>query len=600
MPYTVFALKWRPQDFESIVGQDHIVGTLKNAIAKDRLAHAYLFTGPRGVGKTSTARILAKALNCKEGPTAKPCQKCSSCLEINQGRALDVIEIDGASNRGIDEIRALRENVKFAPASGKYKVYIIDEVHQITSDGFNALLKTLEEPPEFVKFIFATTHPQKVLPTIVSRCQRMDFRRITVIEIIEQLEKIVVQEKIAVDKEVLAAIARSSDGSLRDAESILDQLVSFSHGKISLKDAISVLGMVEQDVLFSLTDNIIRKEPAEALKIFNGIIDEGKDPVVFLSSLVEHFRNLMVAKVSKADAKLVDLPQEICDRLFTQSQSMTLEQIFGAFNILVSTQEMTKRLDSQRIPLEISLVRLASAPEKSGAVPLKQHSGVAVSHDKPQGGSPAHGAHTQSHAPGYHKPHGGSVSDNQINGSGSSPLEHGPHHVKEGPPENYGASLVKPQDVVLGTIQVDMTERYPSEKKYPYREQSPAVEIPLEPEAKAVPLEKVKEVWERLINNLSRVKMSVATYLSEGEPLKLDGDLLTVAFPKTCSLHKESLEVKDNRDIVEKEISELCDAALRITFILTAQVRQETIEARDNPFIKSALDMFGGRVVKED
>ena len=348
MAYTVFALKWRPQDFESIVGQDHIVGTLKNAIQKSRLAHAYLFTGPRGVGKTSTARILAKALNCKEGPTVTPCQKCSSCLGINQGNSLDVIEIDGASNRGIDEIRALRENVKFSPTQGKYKIYIIDEVHQITPDGFNALLKTLEEPPEFVKFIFATTHPQKVMPTIISRCQRMDFRRITVIEIISQLEKIIREEKIAVDKEVLFAVAKSSDGSLRDAESVLDQLVSFSQGNVSLKDAISVLGMVEQDVLFALTDKIIQKDPQGALQLFNEIIDDGKDPGVFLTNLIEHFRNLMVAKVSKADPKLVDLPQEVCDRLLKQSQSLSLEEIFTVFNVLVTTQEMTKRLDSQR------------------------------------------------------------------------------------------------------------------------------------------------------------------------------------------------------------------------------------------------------------
>jgi DNA polymerase-3 subunit gamma/tau len=247
MPYTVFALKWRPQDFNNIVGQNHIVNTLKSAIEKNRLAHAYLFAGPRGVGKTSTARILAKSLNCKSGPTLTPCQKCPSCLEIIQGRSLDVIEIDGASNRGIDEIRALRENVKFAPSSGKFKVYIIDEVHQITSDGFNALLKTLEEPPEFVKFIFATTHPHKIMPTILSRCQRLDFRRISVVEIIAQLERIVKAEKISVDKEVLFAIAKASDGSLRDAESILDQLVSFSKDQISLKDVGSVLGLVDQE-----------------------------------------------------------------------------------------------------------------------------------------------------------------------------------------------------------------------------------------------------------------------------------------------------------------------------------------------------------------
>ena len=515
MAYTVFALKWRPQDFESIVGQDHIVGTLKNAIQKNRLANAYLFTGPRGVGKTSTARILAKALNCKEGPTIKPCQKCSSCLGINQGNSFDVIEIDGASNRGIDEIRALRENVKFSPTQGKYKVYIIDEVHQITPDGFNALLKTLEEPPEFVKFIFATTHPQKVMPTIISRCQRMDFRRIPVIEIISQLEKIVCEEKVAVDKEVLFAVAKSSDGSLRDAESVLDQLVSFSQGNISLKDAISVLGMVEQDVLFSLTDKIIQKDPQGALRLFNEIIDDGKDPGVFLTNLIEHFRNLMVAKVSKADTKLVDLPQEVCDRLFKQSQSLSLEEIFTAFNILVTTQEMAKRLDSQRIPLEISLVRLAYSKAVS-SVPVGEKLKIPV-------------------------------------------------------PKN------KEQAVLEETVKDD---------------------VPVQVLRESISLDQVKSVWSNIVNNLASIKMSVSTYLSEGEPTKVQGNMLTVAFPKNYSLHKESLDKKENKALIEKIASELCNAELRINFILVAQARHEQ-DAHSNPFIKSALDMFGGRVVRE-
>ncbi|MCX5699793.1 MAG: DNA polymerase III subunit gamma/tau [Candidatus Omnitrophica bacterium] len=533
MAYTVFALKWRPQDFESIIGQDHIVGTLKNAIQKDRLAHAYLFAGPRGVGKTSTARILAKALNCKEGPTPEPCQKCPSCLEINQGRSLDVMEIDGASNRGIDEIRALRENVKFSPTHGKYKVYIIDEVHQITPDGFNALLKTLEEPPEFVKFIFATTHPQKVLPTIISRCQRMDFRRITVIEIIAQLAKIVHQENIVVDQEVLAAVARSSDGSLRDAESVLDQLVSFSQGNISLKDAISVLGMVEQDVLFALTDKIIQKDPGAALKLFNDIIDDGKDPGVFLVNLIEHFRNLMVAKVSQGDAKLVDLPQEICDRLFKQSQSMSLEEIFTAFNILIATQEMTKRLDSVRIPLEISLVRLA--------------------HSRPQGSGLA--SNGQSHK-------------NQHNSPISAPVE--------------------------SKTAVTLTEK--KEQSMPAQEE---VIKNIPKQIVSVSLESVKDAWGSIVNNLSKIKMSVSTYLSEGEPTKVQGDLITVAFPKSCSLHKESLDRKENKAMVEKAVSELCNADLRLNFILVADMQHNT-DARSSPFVKSALEMFGGRVVKED
>jgi DNA polymerase-3 subunit gamma/tau len=572
MPYTVFALKWRPQDFESIIGQDHIVGTLKNAIAKNRLAHAYLFAGPRGVGKTSTARILAKALNCQEGPTLTPCQKCPSCLEINQGRSMDVIEIDGASNRGIDEIRALRENVKFSPTHGKYKVYIIDEVHQITADGFNALLKTLEEPPEFVKFIFATTHPQKVIPTIISRCQRMDFRRITVIEIIAQLEKIVHQEKITVDVEVLAAIARSSDGSLRDAESVLDQLVSFSKGNISLADAISVLGMVEADVLFGLTDKIIQKDAPGALKLFNEIIDEGKDPGVFLVNLIEHFRNLMVAKVSQADAKLVDLPQEICDRLFKQSQRLSLDEIFAVFNILVATQEMTKRLDSQRIPLEISLVRLAqSKPDKP------QSSGVSSSghSHKIQTPSPVPINLSAPDQPPVHKPGASNLASNK-----------------------QSRTNILPQ--AENTLKID---DLPIQDKEDFQSASTAtltvVKETVTPLPEVIPLEKVQESWNNVVNSLSRVKMSVSTYLSEGEPVKILGDLVTVAFPKSCSLHKESLEIKENKQIVEKAVSEICDVHLRVNFILSAEVKSINPDARSNPFIKSALEMFGGRVVRD-
>lgn len=359
MSYVIFALKWRPQNFDQIVGQSHVVSTLKSALQKNRVAHAYLFAGPRGVGKTSTARILAKALNCKAGPAVEPCQKCVSCLEISQGRSFDVIEIDGASNRGIDEIRALRESVKFAPTAGKFKIYVIDEVHMLTTEAFNALLKTLEEPPEFVKFIFATTQPNKVIPTILSRCQRFDFRRISVMEIIGQLEKIVKEENIDLDKEVLFALAKSCDGSLRDAESMLDHLVSFSKDKVSLKDVISVLGIVEQEVLFEITDRIIEKDAKGALEILNRIIDQGKDIAVLSNNLIEHFRNLMIAKITKADAQLIDLPQEICERLLQQAGGLSLEEIFGAFNVLVNTQAMSKRLESLRIPLEISLVKLA-------------------------------------------------------------------------------------------------------------------------------------------------------------------------------------------------------------------------------------------------
>lgn len=518
MPYTVFALKWRPKNFDEIIGQSHVVATLKNAIQKDRLAHAYLFAGPRGVGKTSTARILAKALNCQGGPAINPCSKCSSCIEISEGRSLDVIEIDGASNRGIDEIRVLRENVKFAPTSGKFKIYIIDEVHMLTAEAFNALLKTLEEPPEFVKFIFATTQAHKVIPTILSRCQRFDFRRIPAMEITVQLERIVNSEKADVDKEVLFAIAKASDGSLRDAESVLDQLISFSKQKITLKDVVSVLGLVEQEALFEIADKIIQKDAKAALGLLNNLIDEGKDASVFLSSLIEHFRNLMIAKVTRGDAKLVDLPQEVCERLVRQSEAFSLEEIFTAFNILVNTQDMAKRIDSLRIPLEINLIRLA--------------------HDK-RGALAAH------------------------------------PNVKEPP------------------VRDKITEEKPKTDCHPPKITTDPVQ------SQSVSLENINAGWQNVINNLAGIKMSVSTYLNEGEPQKLSGNILTIAFPRNYSLHRESLEKKENKAIIEKCMSELFNANLRVNFILSDESRQKEANG-NNPFIKSALDMFQGRVIKED
>ncbi|MDO8489767.1 MAG: hypothetical protein Q7S42_06665, partial [Candidatus Omnitrophota bacterium] len=358
------------------------------------------------------------------------------------------------------------------------------------------------------------------MPTIISRCQRMDFRRIAVIEIIAQLEKIVREEKITVDKDVLSAVAKSSDGSLRDAESVLDQLVSFAKGNVSLKDAISVLGMVEQDVLFAITDKIIQKDPAGSLKLFNDIIDDGKDPGVFLVNLIEHFRNLMVAKISKADAKLVDLPQEVCDRLFKQGQLLSLEEIFTVFNILIATQEMTKRLDSQRIPLEISLVRLAHNKNRMD-LPVAQPSVQA---------EPKLAAVTS--------------------GKKENPI---------------------PEETI----------------------KEASVQIP------SVSLENIKNTWSNIVDNLAKIKMSVSTYLSEGEPTRVQGNMVTVAFPKTCSLHKESLDKKENKAMIEKTASELCNADLRLNFILVADLARDT-DTRSNPFVKSAIEMFGGRVIRED
>jgi len=360
MSYIVFARKWRPQNFDEVLGQEHVAKTLKNALSSERIAHAYIFCGPRGVGKTSTARILAKALNCQKGISSNPCNKCSTCEEISKGTNLDILEIDGASNRGIDEIRQLRENVKFSPSSGRFKIYIIDEVHMLTTEAFNALLKTLEEPPEHVKFIFATTQAYKVPSTVLSRCQRFDFRKIPILKITQKLEEIIKSEHVKIDEKVLLSIAKACEGSLRDAESILDQLISYSADKISLKDVSSVLGLIEQDVLFEFSKRIIQSDSIALVKLLDTLIAGGKDLSKLLDNIIEHFRNLMIARISDSSklTGIVDLPQEFIEAISKQSQQLSLDRILHILGVLIDVKALGKRINSLRIPLEVSLVKL--------------------------------------------------------------------------------------------------------------------------------------------------------------------------------------------------------------------------------------------------
>src|SRR5689334_2633731 len=283
--YEVFARKYRPQTFDDLVGQTHVSRTLKNAVAQNRLAHAYLFVGPRGIGKTSTARILAKSLNCIKGPTITPCGVCDNCREIAGGNSLDVIEIDGASNNSVEDVRQLRENVRYAPAKGKFKIYLIDEVHMLSSAAFNALLKTLEEPPAHVKFIFATTEPQKVLPTILSRCQRFDLHRIPANLIADHLQFSAGKEKITLEPAAAHAIARGAEGGLRDAESMLDQLVAFCGDKIAESDVLKVFGFTSQQMVAKFTEKILSGATAEAVELLHNECEAGKDMMRLMSDL---------------------------------------------------------------------------------------------------------------------------------------------------------------------------------------------------------------------------------------------------------------------------------------------------------------------------
>lgn len=385
MAYLVLARKWRPQSFEDVSGQEHITRTLRNAIAAQRIAHAYLFTGVRGVGKTTAARILAKALNCEKGPTPTPCNECSQCEEITLGSSIDVLEIDGASNRGIDEIRQIIENVRYQPARCRFKIYIIDEVHQVTKDAFNALLKTLEEPPPSVKFILATTEPHRLPETILSRCQRYDFRRISLREIVERLSAISKSEGLNITDGALVLLAREADGSMRDAQSLLEQVLACAEpadgkGEQTAVDEIllqDILGLAERRVLYDLSAAVLDGDAHHCLRTVAAVVHQGRDLNRLSRDLVEHFRNLLVARVAAqrstpaankesfnlAATPLLDLPdQEIAD-LSRQAGDISVETLLDYFNFMAAGDEEISRAATPRFALETVLVRLATLPK---------------------------------------------------------------------------------------------------------------------------------------------------------------------------------------------------------------------------------------------
>ena len=546
-PYLVIARKYRPQTFDEVVGQDHIVTTLKNAITLNRIAHAYLFTGPRGVGKTSMARIFSKALNCKNGPTITPCGKCQACIEIEGARSLDVFEIDGASNRGIDEIRALRENVKFAPALGKFKIYIIDEVHQITVDGFNALLKTLEEPPAHVKFIFATTSVSKMPATILSRCQRFDFRRIPTQTIADTLKEICKKEKIKIDDEALYVIAKFADGGLRDSQSILDQVASSVDGKVGAKEVFRSLGSLEEEDLFSLMDALANHDAKTALLVLNDVLDKGKDPSLFMEKLLEHTRNLLFLSVSSDLASLVDATESYKKSLGLQKDRFSKEDLFYFFSVIAHTLQVMKRFEMKRIPLEIALIKLA------------------------------------------HK----------------APMEELSTLIEKFKTAEKKTVIFEPkEDRSLSADRED-------ELAGPDIEELPEGEIAIKEPVQEKKITSLDTVWQLLLKALKLEKISVASYLAEGEPVGLANGIARISFPDRLLFHRESLETEVNRKLIEKHLSSLLDEPVRVEFQSVKELLRKnngsavefvdetmTKDPESAETLKSAMSIFGGKIVK--
>ncbi len=564
MTYLVMARKYRPQTFDEVVGQSHVTTTLKHAIQTNRISHAYLFAGPRGTGKTTVARILAKALNCKEGPTPQPCNGCDSCKEITIGRSLDVVEIDGASNNSVDDIRALRENIRYVPSQQKYKVYIIDEVHMLSDSAFNALLKTLEEPPTHAIFVFATTEPHKVPQTVVSRCQRFDFRRIPTTDLVKTVESIGEKENLSIEKEASYILARRADGSLRDVLSLLDQVIAYggeneSEGEkkrtITPELVSETLGLVDQETLFEMTDAIVKKDSAKGMSILNQLIDSGIDLPEFVNSLIQHLRNLLVAKVAGDSNVLFDVSRDFIEKYKERSSAFSEGDLLRMIKAVADLNVGLKRASDPRILLEMTLMKL-----------LKMESSVNLADvldklDLLEGGLSGCG--------------------NSIHVTGSRPSSDRVDNLSE------KTKSVKTEERAEQSISVGA------------RNENLGRTNVLSPED-------IQRTWGEVLKKIKKAKMSLWSLLKDGEVVGLAEDTLTVEFHNGRTFHKRQAERKENFNLIQKTLGEVFDQPFKLKFELNEAKMPSSAKSGDlspkdevtkDPLIKSIMDTFEGEII---
>jgi len=498
-----------------VIGQERVTRTLQNAISTSRTVHAYLFCGHRGTGKTTAARILAKALNCQHGPTPTPCNACASCLAINAGASLDVIEIDAASNRGIDEIRDLREKVRLVPVEGRYKVYIIDEAHMLTAEAANALLKTLEEPPAHAVLILVTTEPHRLPTTITSRTQRFDFKRISQEAIIGRLRAIAASEGFMIDDAALHLIARSADGALRDAESLLDQLRTFAAGTIARADVLAVLGVIEEEVIHDIADAVIAGDAARCLEMVGRIIDEGRDVRQILRSLVEHFRDLLVVAVVPDPAEIVETTEFHLTALRAQGARMTPSALVQKIRILAAAEAEARSATQPRVVLEMALLRV-SRPEMDPSI-----EGLAARLDALERQS--------GHLPGQSPEAGGAQA------------------------EAGGARAAAGRAGARGTG----------------RQGRPPASSPAKPgdgAASAVTLDAIRSCWGQVMAEVKQRTRTVHAFLLESAPRAIEGDDLILAVRHR--FHMENLDDQKHRRVVEDALARITGSALRLRLVL--------------------------------
>jgi DNA polymerase III subunit gamma/tau len=520
MSYQVIARKYRPQRFGDVVGQEHVTQTLGNAIAQNRIAHAYLFVGPRGTGKTTIARIFAMCLNCTGGPKADFPKDDPKCLEIAEGRSLDVLEIDGASNRGIEEIRELRDTVKYAPASSKFKIYIIDEVHMLTKEAFNALLKTLEEPPAHVKFMFATTEPEKVLPTILSRCQRFDLRRIPSALITKHLAHIAGLENVKIDAAALDAIARGAEGGMRDAESTLDQLISFCGEKIEEPDVLSMFGLTAQGQILEMARALLAGEAETALRQLDELARHGKDLGRLLSDLLNHFRNLLIYQVSRGDLKMLEVSEAEAAALAEQSAGANTEALTRIMEVLSDAEMRLRDAASKKILIEVTLLKAIEARQAMSLDSVLQK--------------------LQSLRNG--------------GGAGSAPAPAAPVAAtpatapRPAPAPAAKPRVPEPSQLVESPTSMAVIRETP----------------PAPPSGNGFDLQ---DLWSRLVEAVGRASPFARTYLLEAHPVSLAKNLLTIGFDPEFEDHISLVDNARNHTLLQTKLGELGQAGVQIKFI---------------------------------